>query len=483
MIGLKADEMAKSRHGGSDRLLTLKGLTWWAKIEIPKDCRSALGDKTALVLSMDTGDIREARRRRDAFEEEHKGTFAAIRAGTYDPENKRANAAQQGALWRETLAELREDPETPEALLDAAAAAEEQERESLRGAERAAFERALKGAVPFNHHANAYLKAIKLAEKTTKERAGLLAMVSDWFTAKGLTLDKLGRREVGRYCSEVLEDLHPVTAQKRLGAARGYWDWLMTKGHVLRADGNPWAGQLQASKKRRVERDEAEDAEERPFTDEEVTVLLTSAWPARQKEANRAILLDGLALGLLSGLREAEVANLRVGDIEHPEGAPLGVLRVREGKTASAIRRVPVHPALAPMIARRCDRKKPDAMLFHDLWDGREAGKGSAADAFGKAFRRYRLALNVDDKREGKRRSLVNFHSARRWFATKSAQAGIPLDTIAAVIGHSDKSSKHSMTLRYIEGLIDAQLRECVESVVLPELVCRKLAPLPATSG
>lgn len=458
-------------------MLTLKGLTWWAKLEIPKDCRAALGGKTAAVLSMETGDIREARRRRDAFEAETKATFAAIREGTYDPQNKRADAAKEGALWREALAEMREDPHTPDELLDAAKAAEEQHRESLRGAEREAFVRALKGSVPFDHHAAAYLKSIRLAEKTTKERDGLLCMVSDWFTKKGLTLDKLGRKEVGRYCSEVLEDLHPVTAKKRLGAARGYWDWLMTKGHVPQADGNPWVGQLQSSKKRRVEREETESAEERPFTDDEVATLLTSPWPDRQKEANRAILLDGLALGLLSGLREAEVANLRVGDVERPEGDPCGVLTVREGKTASAIRRVPVHPALAPMIARRCDRKKPDAMLFHDLWDGREIGKGSAADAFGKAFRRYRLALNVDDKREGKRRSLVNFHSARRWFATKAAQAGVPLDTIAAVIGHSDKSSKHSMTLRYIEGLSDAQLRACVEAVILPGATKGEYAP------
>ncbi len=115
-------------------------------------------------------------------------------------------------------------------------------------------------------------------------------------------------------------------------------------------------------------------------------------------------------------------------------------------------------------------------MIFSDLWEGRQEGRGSASDAFGKAFCRYRLALKVDDKREAKRRGLVNFHSARRWFTTKAAQAGVPLDTIAAVVGHSEKSSKNAMTLRYVGGLTDIQLRACVEAVKLPERVQQMVA-------
>lgn len=460
--------MAKSRRGGPDRHLSLKGLTWWAKLEIPKDCRATFAGKTALPESMGTGDIRQARARRDEFERDTKAIFAAIRAGTYDPQGKAVASLARGALWRETLAQMRDDPQLPDGALEAAEHAEEAERETLGGAERVVYDRALRGVCAFDHHATAYLKSIKLAEKTTKERAGLLALVASWFTQKGLTLDRIGRREVGRYCSEVLEDLHPVTGKKRLGAAKGYWDWLVTKGHAPTLDGNPWAGQLPASKKRRVEREDLEEQEERPFTDAEVVTLLTARWPHRQAERNRPIILDGLTMGLLSGLREAEVANLRVGDIVKTEGCPHGVLMVRAGKSASAIRRVPVHPGLAAMLQRRCAGKVSSDMAFHDLWELRKDGVGSAADTFGKAFGRYRRSLGVDDKREGKRRSLVNFHSARRWFATKAGQADVQTDTIAALIGHSKKGSENAMTLRYIKGLTDAQLFAAVVSVKLP---------------
>jgi integrase len=461
--------MAKSRKGGPDRHLTLKGLTWWAKLEIPKDCRSVLGGKTALPQSMETGDIRLARARRDEFERDTKAVFAAIRAGTYDPKGRVATAAERGALWRETLAQIRADPSLPDDAVETAEYAEEAERDNLRGAEKAAYSRALRGVSPFDDHAAAYLKSIKLAEKTTRERAGLLAMVAAWFTQKGLTLDQIGRREVGRYCSEVLEDLNLVTAKKRLGAAKGYWDWLITKGHVPKLDGNPWVGQLPASKKRRVEREDLDDEEERPFTEEEVVALLTSRWPTRQTEKNRPIILDGLAMGLLSGLREAEVVNLRVGDVVASDTCPHGVLMVREGKSAAAIRRVPVHTALSEMLQRRCANKQSSEMIFHDLWEGREKGKGSAADTFGKAFYRYRVALGVADKREGKRRSLVNFHSARRWFATVAGQSDVSTDTIAALIGHSKKGRANAMTLRYIKELTDGQLQAAVMAVKLPK--------------
>lgn len=462
--------MAKAGKGGPDRHLTLKGLTWWAKLEIPKDCRRVLGGKTAVPESMETGDIRVARSRRDDFEKEVKATFAAIRAGTYDPQGRAANASDRGALWRETLVKLRDDPDLSGEALENAEYAAETERDALRGTERATYDRALRGAVSFDHHAPAYLKSIKLAEKTMKEKAGLIVLVSKWFTEKGFTLDRIGRKEIGRYCSEVLEALHPVTGTKRLGAAKGYWDWLMTKGHVPKQESNPWIGQLRSNTKRRVEREDAEDEEEREFTDDEVIKLLSSPWPKLQKQQNRAVILDGIVMGLLSGLREAELVHLQVQDLEASEGFPSGVLRVRAGKGASAIRRVPVHPALASILQRRCAGKAATEMVFSDLWEGREAGVGSAADTFGKAFRRYRLAIGVDDSSEDKRRGLVNFHSTRRWFATKAGQADVPMDTIAALMGHSKKSSLNAMTLRYIKGLTDAQLLAAVGAVKLPKL-------------
>jgi hypothetical protein len=67
-------------------------------------------------------------------------------------------------------------------------------------------------------------------------------------------------------------------------------------------------------------------------------------------------------------------------------------------------------------------------------------------------FTRYRRSLGIQDG-EG-RRSLVNFHSWRRWFVTKAVNAGQPAHIVALVVGH--KEGRKGMTLgRYWQGADD----------------------------
>lgn len=76
----------------------------------------------------------------------------------------------------------------------------------------------------------------------------------------------------------------------------------------------------------------------------------------------------------------------------------------------------------------------------------------------------------MDDKREGTRRSLVNFHSARRWFTTKARHAGHPRETIAEIVGHA--ADKKDVTFGvYAKGASEMQRRACVGDVKLPPAV------------
>ncbi len=73
----------------------------------------------------------------------------------------------------------------------------------------------------------------------------------------------------------------------------------------------------------------------------------------------------------------------------------------------------------------------------------------------------------MDDKRSGQRRSLVNFHSFRRWFVTEAQRAGVPESTIASVVGHEE--GRRSITLGvYSDGPAWQQMWRCVEAVKLP---------------
>jgi hypothetical protein len=136
---------------------------------------------------------------------------------------------------------------------------------------------------------------------------------------------------------------------------------------------------------------------------------------------------------------------------------------IQQGKTRSAARKVPIHPDLKEIVERRTKDKGPKAWLFHELADERDPG-----DTFGKRFNRYRKHLKVDDVRDGKRRSLVNFHSARRWFVTQARHAGQTVETVKDIVGHVSDKKKDITFGVYTQGASQQQMRDCVEAMKLP---------------
>jgi integrase len=135
-------------------------------------------------------------------------------------------------------------------------------------------------------------------------------------------------------------------------------------------------------------------------------------------------------------------------------------------KQELASRAVPIHPDLEEIVARRTQGKVLGDDLFPEWPPPRN--QGSVRERSFKAsnqFTDYRRSVGVDHVIPGKRRSLVNFHSFRRWFITKAEQADQPESIIAVVVGHKRKG----MTLgRYSAGPLIAQARRCVEAVRLP---------------
>lgn len=466
----------RSKNAGR-RLLVLKHDRWWFRREIPEAARKALGKGRFWMVNLATGDLRTAQRLRNELENETAETFTAIRSGK-TVAYLELSAREQGILAREAIAAAAEvDPGEPDQLgpIDAAIWAAEGTAEGFRSEnERAAFMDALHGHEPVDTHVDAYLDTAKLAPKTRNERRGIVGRFARWAAAQkpALTLDRIDRKRAGRYVSEVIDKLHPVTQTKHLTALRGYWKYLAARGLVdlppstsLKI-GWPWNDQQLEDRGKRVERG-SRGQEERTFTEAEVKALLYAPYPAGVRPEYEAQIRDALRVSLLSGMRMAEVLTLWVEEVrEGPEGAGL-VFDIQHGKTDAAARPVPVHPDLAEVVNRRMKDAKGNAKpgrawLFHELAHERDPG-----DTFGKRFARFRKKLGVDDTREGRRRSLVNFHSARRWFATAADRAGQREAVIKDVVGHvPDK--KNVTRSAYIARSSPAQMRACVESVRLP---------------
>ncbi len=445
--------MAGKSNKGSKRLLDLRGQTWWFRIAIPEACRSYFNGTTMYLQSLETGDIKLAMAKRDKLELEVRGLFARVKAGEVISSSEEL-AEFRGELSRAAIAEAL--TEGGEALEDAVWAAEA-EAESLRGKARERFTRAVAGDHSVDHYLEAYLSAIKLAAKTTNERRGLINRFARWCIGEKYRLPDITRKAAGRYVTEVIEPMDRSTAKKHMTALRGYWEYLIKRDHVTGAvEDNPWLGQEVANARRRVER--GDNATERPFTEAELKTLLYAPYPKGMKEGFKQQIADALRISCLSGMRLAEVLTLWVEEVHD------GIFDIQQGKTRSAARKVPIHPDLKEIITRRVKDKQPKDWLFHELTDERDPG-----DTFGKRFNNYREKLGVDDKRPGKRRSLVNFHSARRWFISQARHADQPLETVKDVVGHVSDKKKDITFGVYTQGASEKQMKECVAAVALPK--------------
>lgn len=173
-------------------------------------------------------------------------------------------------------------------------------------------------------------------------------------------------------------------------------------------------------------------------------------------------MMDVMLIAALTGARLDAVIDLRVGECAD------GWFTFKPQKKEASARDVPIHPDLSDLVAARVKGKAPEDDLFPE-WPGPTA-KDSMRERsayFSKRFTRYRRDLGVEEVVEGKRRSLVNFHSFRRWFITKGERADIDANLLAAIVGHK----RSGLTLgRYSEGPEMPAAQKAVAKIRLPPL-------------
>lgn len=426
-----------------NRYLMRQRVGWYAVVEVPAGLRAQLGRR--LKRTLKTADIYVARARR------HRAV-ADMQQAIEDARRQKPGGdplVAEALAWKASLATSLGSPDQDEAASEAMAIrAEELERqEEGRGVEFAALAQGL--TLPIELHTEAWLaegslSGRPLAPRSALERRTAVAGLARWLSENNLpvTVEGLSRRLAGRYVSEALNSSGraPATLAKIIQSLQLYWAWLARRGHVSEETANPWSGQSP-----RRDRSSA-TASERAFTVAEVNLLL--AHPPSQ------VMRQFILFAALTGMRREELGLLRVRDCQD------GVFIIRAGKTAAAVRRVPIHSLLVPEVAVRVSGKSPDAFLWPDLpGDGKRR-----TDAIGHAFTRYRRSLGLEDGDQ--RRSLLNFHSLRRFFDTEAVNAGQPPHLVSLVMGHSE--GRKGMTLgRYWSGANDTALRAVVEAVRL----------------
>jgi integrase len=306
-------------------------------------------------------------------------------------------------------------------------------------------------ATPADLYLERWLASSTYSERTKADARTAMSQFKSWCekVSQGFFIETTSDRIASNFRDEVFVQAkaHPKTANKKLSALRQYWEWL-DRSFAIRP--NPWMRKsLPKAKAHRVAPD-GPDGPERPFTDEEVRTLLAGSTDID--------LANVMRIAALSGLRLDEIGQLRVADCSNDSFA------VTRSKTAAGVRSVPIHSTLKPLIAELIATRDPKSFLFPDFpdtgWDD------NRTMAISKRFAYYRKKLGVDDKRPGSRRSKVNFHSFRRWFATKAEDAGNRENVVGDIMGHEGDVG---ITFGLYSGAQLTRLkRTCVESVKLP---------------
>ena len=229
--------------------------------------------------------------------------------------------------------------------------------------------------------------------------------------------------------------LAPQTQARILKQMSQFLDWCVGEGEL---EANLW----QALKVK----DRPDVHPHGMLTEAQVMILLQ----AKDRELHSALLF-----ALLTGMRSGEICGLMAEDITAKGnlGRFISIQpnRVRLLKSKAAERVVPLHGILENLL----DMALPTSgRLFSHL-------------SVDRVVKRYAHLRRLYPELHG-----TVFHSTRKWFITQCEQTGVPEHFTASLVGHHSARSANKLTYGlYSAGISDAQKRDIINQVRLPQEV------------
>jgi integrase len=303
---------------------------------------------------------------------------------------------------------------------------------------------------PVKLHYPEYVGQLSLNRRTiADDQRGIDYLVS-WCAKNGVKddLSAISTKVAKQFAADLPALANGIAARtvlKYITRLAQYWKFLAYKEIH---DENPWLAVVV-----KVEETPHEE-EERAFTNAEVqTLLLGDAAPEMR---------DLMMIAALTGARLDVIVDLKVGDTAN------NAFKFKPQKKEKSSRYVPIHPSLAEIVERRTRDKAPTDEFFPEFpGPKKETSLRERSFKASNEFTAYRRRCGVDEQIPGRRRSLVNFHSFRRWFITEAERANVRPELISALVGHK----RSGMTLgRYSEGPEMKAARRAIAAVKLPRL-------------
>lgn len=410
--------------------LVNKGGIWHVRLDLPAEVREAFGGRRVLTKSLKTGVKTEAHALKLKWLDLWKRQINDARTKPID------NFREEAAYRMEQI-----DRSSPHAVYESAKVLTDiyqqykikspELGEELR--QIVAFESEYSPKTPF------IKKRLEDFEKYEKETRGVAHRTVDSHIKRIKAFDKFlkdNEKELNfDAVSEFLQtlDLSAKTKKQYIFSLNTFWNFATKKDRGFREKYKNLKNPFKDHEFTELRRGTASDKERRAFTKPEIERLYSEA-----KKADRQRLADAIKIASYTGARIEEICQLRVVDVIEEDG--IDCLHIREGKTAAAVRHVPIHPDVQKDIERLINTSE-DGYLLKTAEGGKYKTKSKGISS---EFSIFKKSLGFD------RRCV--FHSFRSSVITMLERADAKNLVIMSIVGHEPGKFLNMTFDRYSEG-------------------------------
>ena len=230
-------------------------------------------------------------------------------------------------------------------------------------------------------------------------------------------MDDIRPEEADAYAARIPHYLAAATYNDKISALRTAWATLMPEMP------NPWRG---------IQRRPGDSRPREPISREEIESVVAEAAHHGRNGGELAMLIH---LGAWTGLRLGDAVRLRW------EAIGERTISVRTRKTGASV----AIPILKPLREALDEWRKKSVAgetgdVFPRLHAAVERNHGHTANVAQKVclcMRRRGLETSYKHEHSARRRPLRGYHSLRHTYVTALLEAGIPVDIVAAIVGHA----------------------------------------------
>jgi integrase len=262
-------------------------------------------------------------------------------------------------------------------------------------------------------------RAEGMAPATMKAKVAALKLFTERMGAETNPFS-IRKAHANKYLAEHIQsadDWSETTKELHLQQIKAFFGWI-EKNDDHDTYKNPFKG-LTVSRAKRGVRTKARLA----YSPEELTRLIRSDWPSMHLPA-------AFLIALYSGLRIEEIYRQRVETMRSHGQLVFDVGGDFEAKNENSIRRVPVHPVIAPLVQRLASTSN-DGFLLSGIPTKTTLDKrgGRPSEAFGD----WKTALGFGPQ--------LTFHSLRHNFADACVAGGLSDAQTKALTGHATEGA------------------------------------------